>query len=215
MFGLQALQQRNYHGRFRSPSAIQWHRDRAGESGELPELHERMRVSDGDLDTLVAAINTRLEAVREDARDQAVHAGAAAQQAVGGVPQSPAVFESATGAAPGQAGLPADPGGDDVQMEDTMEQELLADRQLAINERQRRAGQATAGEAASGFTRAQQMIAEAAFDSDDDGGFASDEPMTHEQEDALRYDAFEDHQGTFLGDMGGTGVGAKYNLLRG
>ena len=81
MFALGAL---GYDGPFRSPEAQQWHRDRADESGRLPELHERGQVTDGHLDTLVEAMNTRLQEVQEAARDTAVRQGAAAQEPFSG-----------------------------------------------------------------------------------------------------------------------------------
>jgi hypothetical protein len=58
MFSLPAF---GYQGPFKSPEAQQWHRDRAGVSGELPELHERGRITDGHLDTLVGDMTTRLD----------------------------------------------------------------------------------------------------------------------------------------------------------
>ena len=58
MFALRAF---GYDGPFRSPEAQQWHRDRADESGELPELHERGRITDGHLDELFGRMTTRLE----------------------------------------------------------------------------------------------------------------------------------------------------------
>ena len=60
-----ALPASGYDGPFRSPEAQQWHRDRADESGELPELHERGRITDGHLDELFGRMTTRLEEVRE------------------------------------------------------------------------------------------------------------------------------------------------------
>eukprot|EP01047_Picozoa_sp_COSAG01_P037044 COSAG01_NODE_2921_length_6846_cov_4.205276_8_plen_180_part_00 len=113
-------------------------------------------------------MTTRLEEVRQAARTAAVHEGAAAQEPVGDVPQSPAVFESATGAAAGQAGLPMlsrdqPTGHDGAELEDRVEHDYLADRQLAHDKRQRRAGHSTAG---SSFGRAAAAI-DAAASSDE------------------------------------------------
>jgi hypothetical protein len=207
MFSLPAF---GYQGPFKSPEAQQWHRDRAGVSGELPELHERGRITDGHLDELFASMTTRLEEVQEAARTAAVHQGAAAQEAVGGVPQSPAVFESATGASAGQAGLPMlsrdQPHGDDgaYLFEDRMEEEYLADRQRAYVERQRRAGHGTAG---SSFGRAAAALADAASsdetasERDDD-----DDPQDFFVDDYMFDAGFDPHADQGPVDQDGAGI---------
>eukprot|EP01047_Picozoa_sp_COSAG01_P097535 COSAG01_NODE_27849_length_675_cov_1.234375_1_plen_133_part_10 len=86
-----------------------------------------------------------------------------------------ALFESATGAAPGHAGLPMSsraPPQHDVEFDEGMEQQYLADRQLAIDERNRRAGVATAAEARSAYGRA-------AYAAD----FSDDTPSERDEDD--------------------------------